>query len=343
MLAMFLMIAAQLSKIVCYNPKYPYLITIPTVLLSAGMLFFFTLGSSMVGDICDEDELKRGVRTEGSYYAIFWWFIKLGTALASFVAGALILFTMFDETQVTKVDKFQGNLDEISTWVKNWDNSGKEKKINTQTLQTFQTDALKESNEFQKLLNKEKNKKFENTYKNAPEFTAQREDLINKNLASVQKTIEQLSANTIIADSVLKNKQLIPSPLIQTKLDKLSSSVLELEAYLKDRSLDPKTKNKPHYLELASEIQTVQNSLANFGSNIDVQSLQSNIKAMETKIVVLKRQTPYTLLMMRVVEIGLPILLSILSLIFVFRYTLTEKRTMEIKELLKARNAPAVN
>ncbi len=56
--AMVLMCIAQLSKIVCYNPEHPYLVLIPTVLLSAGMLFFFTLGSSMVGDICDEDEIK---------------------------------------------------------------------------------------------------------------------------------------------------------------------------------------------------------------------------------------------------------------------------------------------
>ena len=107
-IAILLMCLAQLSKIVCYNPSYPYLIIIPTVLLSAGMLFFFTLGSSMVGDICDEDELKTGYRAEGSFYSIFWWLIKMGTAFASFVAGALIVLTMFDETQVTKVDGFQG-------------------------------------------------------------------------------------------------------------------------------------------------------------------------------------------------------------------------------------------
>ena len=95
------MCLAQLSKIVCYNPNYPYLIIIPTVLLSAGMLFFFTLGSSMVGDICDEDELKTGYRAEGSYYSIFWWFIKMGTAFASLVAGALIVLTAFDQIQVT--------------------------------------------------------------------------------------------------------------------------------------------------------------------------------------------------------------------------------------------------
>ncbi len=117
-IAILLMVLAQLSKIVCYNPSYPYLIIIPTMLLSAGMLFFFTLGSSMVGDICDEDELKTGKRSEGSFYSIFWWFIKMGTALASFVAGALIVFTMFDETQVTKVDALQGSIRELRAEVK---------------------------------------------------------------------------------------------------------------------------------------------------------------------------------------------------------------------------------
>src|SRR5215471_17164106 len=107
-IAISLMCLAQLSKIVCYNPRAPYLIVIPTILLSAGMLFFFTLGSSMVGDVCDEDELKNGYRAEGSYYSIFWWLIKMGTAFASFVAGALIVLTAFDEVQVTKVDSIQG-------------------------------------------------------------------------------------------------------------------------------------------------------------------------------------------------------------------------------------------
>lgn len=109
-LSIGLMVLAQLSKIVCYNPQYPYLIVIPTVLLSSGMLFFFTLGPSMIGDICDEEDLNTGVRNEGSYYSVFWWFFKMGTALASFVAGALIVFTLFDETQVTRVDRIEARL-----------------------------------------------------------------------------------------------------------------------------------------------------------------------------------------------------------------------------------------
>jgi Na+/melibiose symporter-like transporter len=42
--------------------------------------------------------------------------------------------------------------------------------------------------------------------------------------------------------------------------------------------------------------------------------------------------------MMRVVEIGLPLLLSIFSILFILQYSLTEKRSHEIKDLLKQRN-----
>ncbi|MGC3977494.1 MAG: MFS transporter [Paludibacteraceae bacterium] len=341
MLAMILMITAQLSKIVCYNPNYPYLVLVPTALLSAGMLFFFTLGSSMVGDICDEEELRTGKRTEGSFYSVFWWFIKLGTALASFVAGALIVFTMFDEAQVTKVDKYQSNIDEISTWVTNYDKSVKENKLNSQTLLTYKNEALTEAKEYQKLMNKEHSKKFENTFKYVPLFTVQRDSIINRNLLSLQTTIGNLSGNQIVIDSVMKNKQIVPLAFIQTKLDKLSVNVLELQAYLTNKSLDPKTKNKEHYLELNRKMELVQKTLIKSKGNTNIVELQANVKMMVNEIVALKKQTPYTLLMMRVVEIGLPILLSIISLFLIFHYTLTEKRSLEIKELLKKKSPPA--
>jgi len=108
--AILLMCGAQLSKIVCYNPELPYLVIIPTIMLSAGMLMFFTLGPSMLGDICDEDELNTGTRSDGSYYSVYWWFFKMGTAFASLVTGSLILFSQFDQMQSASVDKLAGNL-----------------------------------------------------------------------------------------------------------------------------------------------------------------------------------------------------------------------------------------
>src|ERR1035437_2434616 len=163
-IAILLMCLAQLSKIVCYNPHLPYLIVIPTILLSAGMLFFFTLGSSMVGDICDEDELATGYRAEGSYYSIFWWLIKMGTAFASFVAGALIVLTAFDEIQVTKVDSISGMIREIRSEVQSWGGDAALGGPNTQLLAKAKTqvaEALKEATEFVKYLEKKSAKTAE--------------------------------------------------------------------------------------------------------------------------------------------------------------------------------------
>jgi len=71
------------------------------------------------------------------------------------------------------------------------------------------------------------------------------------------------------------------------------------------------------------------------GSPPDI--LETSLELISAGVGPLKKQSPYTLLMMRVVEIGLPVLLCLLALVFAFRYGLTEKRTMEIKELLRER------
>jgi len=97
--AILLMGGAQALKIVCYNPSMPYLTLIPTAMLAAGMLMFFTLASAMVADVCDEDELNTGTRSEGAYYSVFWWFMKMGMAVAYLIAGLLIEFAGFDQQE----------------------------------------------------------------------------------------------------------------------------------------------------------------------------------------------------------------------------------------------------
>ncbi|MEJ2595040.1 MAG: MFS transporter [bacterium] len=248
-IAILLMCVAQLSKIVCYNPEYPYLILIPTVLLSMGMLFFFTLGASMVGDICDEDELNTGYRSEGSYYSIYWWFIKMGTAFASFVAGALIVFTQFDETQVTKVDALQGSVRELRSEVE--------------------------------------------VDQDIPDRTARLEELINKSGDRAEALREHL----------------------------------ETAAQETDR--DPE-----HYHSILQSIGDVNDRIDALEPTAAEDKLGAELIPIEEEIEKLKRQSPYTLLMMRVVEIGLPLLLSLFSFFFIFRYTLTENRIQEIKEEL---------
>ena len=257
-LAIGLMGAAQLAKIVCYNPAWPYLVIIPTVLLSSGMLFFFTLGSSMLGDVCDEDELQCGRRAEGSYYSIYWWFIKVGTALASFVTGALILFTGFDETQVTRVDSLRGGLREMHA--------------------ALDKHTAKDRDE---------------------RFTA-------------------LAARA-------------------------SQRALELESHF--AGSDPGSSSRPHRRQLARTAADIGQQLRRLSrqDRPDRAQAAAVLKAVEAKLPILARQAPPTLLRMRAVEIGLPLLLSLISLCLARRYPLTEARSQAIKAALRARRAVPPN
>jgi GPH family glycoside/pentoside/hexuronide:cation symporter len=53
----------------------------------------------------------------------------------------------------------------------------------------------------------------------------------------------------------------------------------------------------------------------------------------------LRNQTPTTLFRLRLFEIGVPLLLSVVCIFLTLRYPLTEARCYEIKEALQARHA----
>jgi len=347
-ISILLMCLAQLSKIVCYNPSHPYLIIIPTVLLSAGMLFFFTLGSSMVGDICDEDELKTGYRAEGSYYSVFWWFIKMGSALASFVTGVLIVFTMFDETQVTKVDKIQGSVREMRSTVQFWkgyQGLGSTSKEWLENTKTKVAEALTESKEYITYLDKESLKEPDKANQILTTYPVQRTSNLSNAQITTKATVSELVqigrdlANLVPRghDSLMNAVVMRAIPLtLQTKLVKARMYSFELRSHLEAKSLETKNSRK-HYDDIMQKVNGVNNRLINMNVASSMEILDKELGAIEGSIVPLTQQTPYTLLMMRVVEIGLPLLLSIFSIFFVMRYSLTEKRSHEIKELLKKR------
>jgi GPH family glycoside/pentoside/hexuronide:cation symporter len=347
--AILLMCTAQLSKIVCYNPSYPYLIVIPTILLSIGMLFFFTLGSSMVGDICDEDDLNTGTRTEGSFYSVFWWFIKMGTALASFVAGALIVLTMFDQTQVMKVDDIQGSVREMRSKVKSWQDDGLLTATNNQLNQQVNaqySEAIKEAKDYLIYLEKE-SLRWENlAVKNLTESQSQKRKVLAKAASNINTTVSdldrvqnQLKNLEPKTDSTLLRsmaKEVIALTL-ETKLEKAKVNAFELGMHLETKSDETKN-SREHYDELMDYISWVNHQLASMNASDSLSVIDTSLVEIESKIVPLKKQTPYTLLMMRIVEIGLPLLLCLFSIFFVLKYSLTEKRSHEIKELIRLRN-----
>lgn len=95
----FCMVVGSLLKIVCYNRANPWLTLYPTILISTGMLGLYTMVGAMIADICDEDELKNGVRREGSYSAVYSWWNKFAMSAGYLVAGFLLVATGFDEKQ----------------------------------------------------------------------------------------------------------------------------------------------------------------------------------------------------------------------------------------------------
>ncbi len=352
-ISMILMTVAQLSKIVCYNPEHPYLVIIPTVMLSAGMLFFFTLGSSMVGDICDEDELRTGHRTEGSYYSIYWWFIKLGTAFASFVAGILITLTLFDETQVTKVDTLQGSIRDMHAKVSYWTGYTGDTTATGIWLKNAQTqaaDALEESKDYLVWLESEAVRKPGRKKTIPPDIEAQRKNVLMNATVVTKENIEALGSHSGALAAATQSMPAANSdsliratiPLVmQSKLTKARISSFDLLVHLRTRS-EEQEKSLAHTEHLINRVANLSNMIYAMEPGSGLPDLEARLSAIESDIGPLKKQSPYTLLMMRVVEIGLPVLLCLLALAFAFRYALTEKRTLEIKELLREKRESAV-
>jgi glycoside/pentoside/hexuronide:cation symporter, GPH family len=261
LLSILLMCAAQISKIECYNPELPYLALIPTVLLSMGMLMFFTLGSSMVADVCDEDELNTGKRSEGTYYSVNWWFIKMGTAFASFVTGALLVFTQFDETQNVKVDVLSSNVAAIKSEANRW-----------------------------------------------------------------------LSSEVNSAERIAKFDELLGK--VKTEADALAGRFRE--------RIDRQTGEVVHTKVLAQDLESMRSRIATLQGNreklaAEPQLLATAADELAGQISLLRRQSPLTLFRLRFVEIGLPLALSVISIVLTLRYPLTEARCYEIKEILKQR------
>jgi Na+/melibiose symporter-like transporter len=226
------------------------------------MLMFFTLASSMVGDVTDEDELQPGTRSEGSFYSVFWWFISMGTAFAGLVMGALLVFTAFDETQNVSVEAMQGSIERIKAMAKSSSLSG-----NEQPSQSAVDEQLK--------------RLIEHSSKLRLHFAAQLERRPDQ-AAHLGRLVEQ-------NDSV------------------------------------------------RSEAETFRTTSA--GQGVTSEEVVFFADRLLEKFPLLKRQSPTTLLRLRLFEIAVPLAMSVVSILLTLRYPLTEARCYEIKAALKQRHA----
>ncbi len=85
------------------DPRWPRATWITCFISSIGFQGCWLMISSMIADVCDEDELKTGVRREGMFGAVNAFTQKLAIAVTSGIGGFLIAMTGFDEKTIDTV------------------------------------------------------------------------------------------------------------------------------------------------------------------------------------------------------------------------------------------------
>ena len=88
-----------------FIPGKPHMFLFALPFFSFGIGGLFTLMMSMTADVCDLEELENGLpRKEASFGAIYWWMVKLGTAIAGLFSGIILYYVGFIAGAETQTD-----------------------------------------------------------------------------------------------------------------------------------------------------------------------------------------------------------------------------------------------
>jgi glycoside/pentoside/hexuronide:cation symporter, GPH family len=93
-----LVLLGSAGKWYLYTPGHPWKILFDCLLCGPVWVAIYTLTPSMLADICDEDELKYGLRREGIFGALLFWIQKTGYSFGFLGAMLTIALTGFDNT-----------------------------------------------------------------------------------------------------------------------------------------------------------------------------------------------------------------------------------------------------
>lgn len=105
MIAMGMLALASLSKLVLFNPDYPWLMILQSFLYGPAYAGIWLMIPAISADIVDNDELKTGERREGNYASIFSNITKLAFSFGAFTAGLVVTLSGFvEEAQAAQAD-----------------------------------------------------------------------------------------------------------------------------------------------------------------------------------------------------------------------------------------------
>jgi glycoside/pentoside/hexuronide:cation symporter, GPH family len=99
LLAMGFTLIGALSLWFTLRPDLPYLQLVSTVVIGLGLQGTWMLFFTMVGDVCEEEELQTGLRREGIYSSVGGFSRKLAVAAASVFGGVVLNAIGFDAAQ----------------------------------------------------------------------------------------------------------------------------------------------------------------------------------------------------------------------------------------------------
>jgi glycoside/pentoside/hexuronide:cation symporter, GPH family len=96
--------AGYASTFWLYTPSHPSLVILSGVLISPAVSGLWVIVPSMNADIVDDDELRGGVRREGSFAAVFSWLLKAGQSVAVALSGHVLVWTGFEAVKAGAQD-----------------------------------------------------------------------------------------------------------------------------------------------------------------------------------------------------------------------------------------------
>jgi GPH family glycoside/pentoside/hexuronide:cation symporter len=79
------------------DPAHPWLQVASAALIGFGVQGCWLMVDSMIGDVCDEDEISTGLRREGMYAAIKGFSCKVALSAASILSGYFLVFSGYQE------------------------------------------------------------------------------------------------------------------------------------------------------------------------------------------------------------------------------------------------------
>jgi len=98
-------IASVISTWWLFTPANPWLSILPGFAVGFSLNGCFLVSVSMLGDVCDDDELRTGRRREGIYSASLEFGKKMAIALSTLLTGYVLAFTGFDQKLAVQTEE----------------------------------------------------------------------------------------------------------------------------------------------------------------------------------------------------------------------------------------------